>query len=335
MNKRLMRTNLLAPIFLVLVTASSGFGQTLDNGTLYQIINKRSGKCLEVNGGPDAVWNGALVVQRDCNYATNQQWAFNYVGAGHYKIIAKHSGKSLDVFGGVFAGADQVIVEQWAYNGSTNQMWSVEALNNGYYSIVARHSNKALEVRDSSPDNGGQVQQNGLQSSPNQQWRLIDLAGRAPCPAIDPLTSIFTGTGELRTTNSFARGPFLFNVSWIVVFTHCRANIRITSVEPMTNSSDLVFGSNTSTITLTQDGAGSFNSLNGHTTIPITLGWENSFPRLGNSTLRLRLMAEGIPAYNPDTGILTLRGTGTFAGGLSNSSQGTLTITGTFSPRPR
>src|SRR5215207_4898702 len=156
MDKRLMRTNLLASIFLVLVTVGSGFGQTLDNGSLYQIIAKHSGKCLEVKGGPDAVWNGALVVQQDCNNATNQQWAFNYVGAGHYKIIAKHSGKSLDVFGGVFSGADKVIVEQWDYNGSTNQMWSVEALNNGHYSIVARHSNKALEVRDSFTHNGAQ-----------------------------------------------------------------------------------------------------------------------------------------------------------------------------------
>lgn len=181
MRTRLTRTSLLAPTLLALLfgTAGSAFGQTLDPNLLYQIRARHSGKCLEVNGGPGAVGNGALVVQRDCNNAENQQWTFTSVdGAGLYKIIAKHSGKGLDVFGGVFSAANGVIVEQYEYNGSANQMWAVNDLRNGYYSIVARHSNKGLDIRGASTDNGAQVQQYDFLWGNNQQWKLTPFT---PC----------------------------------------------------------------------------------------------------------------------------------------------------------
>jgi hypothetical protein len=136
-----MRTSLLTPILLALlsVAAGSAFGQLPDPNRFYQITARHSGKCLEVNGGPSAVWNGAPVVQRDCNYAENQQWTFTPVGAGYYKITARHSGKSLDIFGGIFSAGNQVDVQQRDYNGSTNQTWYLYDLQNGYYGLLARH----------------------------------------------------------------------------------------------------------------------------------------------------------------------------------------------------
>lgn len=187
MRKRLMRTSLLTPISLALlfVAAGSAFSQTLNPTpnptTLYQIIAKHSGKCLEVNGGPAATGNGALVVQQDCNSRENQQWTFTPVGAGYYKIIAKHSGKALDVFGGVFSAANGVIIEQWEYNGSGNQMWYLDDLHNGYYTFIARHSGKGLDIEGASTSNGARAHQwdiiNG--GGDNQQWKLIPAL--APC----------------------------------------------------------------------------------------------------------------------------------------------------------
>jgi ricin-type beta-trefoil lectin protein len=182
MRTILMRTSLLTPILLALlfVAAGNAFGQAPDPNVLYQIKARHSGKCLEVNGGPGATGDGALVVQRDCNNAENQQWMFTSIdGAGLYKIIAKHSGKGLDVFGGVFSAANNVIIEQHDYNGSANQMWSVNDLHNGYYSIIARHSGKSLDIRGASTDNGTQAIQWDFKWGYNQQWKLAPLA---PCP---------------------------------------------------------------------------------------------------------------------------------------------------------
>jgi len=171
MNKRLMRTNLLAPIFLMLITAGTAFADTPNRDIRYQIIAKHSGKCLDIAGGE--LYNGAAAIQWDCHGGDNQQWTFEPAGGGYFKIIVKHSGKALDVFGGIFSAGSGVVVQQRDYNGSTNQIWSVTDLGNGYYSIVARHSNKALEIKDGSTGNGAWAQQNDYMSGANhQQWRL-------------------------------------------------------------------------------------------------------------------------------------------------------------------
>lgn len=179
MNKRLMRTHLLAPIFLVLVTAGSAFGDIPNANTFYQIKARHSGKCLEVSGR--SLGNGAQIIQGDCHGGENQQWTFFSVdGARTYRIKAKHSGKALDVFGGIFSGANGVIVDQWDYNGSTNQMWSVNDLGNGYYSIVAKHSGKALDVDvgGATTGNGAKVQQWDYWGGYNQQFMLAPFT---PC----------------------------------------------------------------------------------------------------------------------------------------------------------
>lgn len=182
MTSRLMRTSFVVPLILALlfVGVGSAFGQTPNPAIVYQIRARHSGKCLEVNGGPGSMGNGALIVQRDCSNATNQQWTFTSIGAGLYKIIAKHSGKALDVFGGVFSAANGVIVEQWDYNGSANQMWSVDDLRNGYYSIVASHSKKSLDIVGASTNNGAHVHQWDYLSGLNQQWKLTPVTA-SPC----------------------------------------------------------------------------------------------------------------------------------------------------------
>ena len=180
MQRRIVRTSLLMPMIAVmLLVTGSAFAQVPNPDTVYQIIARHSGKCIEVDGGPGAFSNGALVVQRRCNgAATNQLWTFNSVGAGYYTITARHSGKVLDVFGGVFSGADGVIVEQWDFNGSPNQMWNLGDVGDGYFSITARHSNKSLDIKGVAPYDGAQVQQNTYGSGANQQFRLVPVSRR-------------------------------------------------------------------------------------------------------------------------------------------------------------
>jgi hypothetical protein len=153
----------------------------------------------------------------------------------------------------------------------------------------------------------------------------------APCGE-SIVGSRFTGTGELRTNHpeAQAQGPFNSDVNLSVDFTDCRGTIRITNFPPLTSHSETSVGSNTSTMTMVSGGAGRFTSANRSISIPITLGLQNSLSILGNSTLPLTLTG----AIDPATGTATLRGTGTFSGGQLGTRQGTVVVTGTFSPSP-
>jgi len=334
-----MRTSVLRPILLALLFALAGnaFGQ-IDTGPLYRITAKHSGKCLDVAGGPGATGNGVRVVQWDCNGAENQTWAFTPVGDDYYRIQAKHSGRALDVSGGIVSLGNGAVVNQWDYHGGSNQMWRLTRVEEGFYEIRARHSGKSLDINGGpgAMANGAQAQQWDYVGGDNQKFRLTALGTRPACAVTDPLTSTFTGRAELTTNNRDASGPYLSNINLTVEFTNCRANIGITAFPAIANTSDTRIGPNTSTITMTQGGFGTFDPSNGSIVIPITLGLENSQRLFGNSTLPLRLAAEGAPdAKNPDTGIVTLRGTGIFMGGALGGYEGTITVTGSFSPRPR
>jgi len=95
-----------------------------------------------------APWNGAPVVQGNCDYAENQQWKFTPLGPNdEYSITARHSGKVLDVFGGIFSLGNDVDVQQRDYNGFANQVWHVAELGNRYYSTMAKYSRRSLDIR--------------------------------------------------------------------------------------------------------------------------------------------------------------------------------------------
>jgi len=338
MKKRLAKSNMLTPVLLALfwVAAPSAFADQPDVNTVYQITARHSGKCLEVNGGPSARGNGALVVQRDCNNAENQRWFFTYVGGGLFKITAKHSSKSLDVFGGIFSTANDVIVEQYEYNGSANQMWTMEDLHNGYYAIIASHSRKSLRIRGDSVDNGAQVIQSDYNmSSENQQWKLTDVNAKRSCR--DTFTSTLTGTATFNITIWNTPLMVSSSVSLPVKFTDCPATISITDFPPLRRSVVLPFpiGRNTFTLTMSAGGPGHFEPANGRIVLPIELRLQNTSPLLGNSTLPLVLVATGAEMTSSVDGHVTLRGSGTVVGGALGGSPATMVITGNFSPRPR
>ena len=150
-----------------------------------------------------------------------------------------------------------------------------------------------------------------------------------PCAA-SITGSHFTGTAALTTTRDEAPGPYNSDINLTLDFTDCRGTIRITNFPPLTSHSETRVGSNTSTMTMVSGGAGRFTSTSRSISMPITLGLQNSLAILGNSTLPLTLTG----AIDPATGTATLRGTGTFSGGQLGTYQGTVVVTGTFSPAP-
>jgi endoglucanase len=137
-------------------------------GSYYKVVNRNSGKALEVNG--QSTTNGAAIDQWDYWTGANQQWLFNALGSNYFSVINRNSAKGLDVTSqSVTAGA---AIIQWDYTGGTNQQWQVIDIGFGYYKILNRNSGFSLDVNGQSTANGGTVIQWNWNSGANQQWQI-------------------------------------------------------------------------------------------------------------------------------------------------------------------
>jgi len=108
------------------VTAASA--ATVDTGAWYVLVNRNSGKALDVNGA--STTDGAGIIQWGRSDSTNQQFQFVDAGGGYYRVRARHSGKVLDVYGASSADGAQIV--QWSDNGGTNQQFRLADSDSGY-----------------------------------------------------------------------------------------------------------------------------------------------------------------------------------------------------------
>jgi hypothetical protein len=141
---------------------------------LYRIVNRQSGKCMDVAGRE--MNNGASVHQWEYLAMPNQQWSLTAAGSGVYTIRAVHSGKALEIAGG--GTADEADVRQGAASNAALQRWKVESVAPGYFKIVAECSGKALAAAKTSRDNGADIIQTKYNATPEQQWQIIPVGGR-------------------------------------------------------------------------------------------------------------------------------------------------------------
>jgi Beta-xylosidase len=159
---------------------------TIDTSAWYQLINRNSGKALDVNGASTA--DGADIIQWSASSTSlNQQWQFVSAGDGYYRLKARHSGKVADVSSASTADGADVI--QWSDNGGTNQQWSVIDTGGGYVKFLNRNSGKALDVYAHSTADGADVVQWTDNGGTNQQWQLVQVGTATPTP-----TPTVTGT---------------------------------------------------------------------------------------------------------------------------------------------
>jgi hypothetical protein len=141
-----------------------------DTSTIYKIVNKNSGKALDVYQKSTA--DGANVDQWTDNGGTNQQWKLVDAGSGYYKVQNVNSGKVLDVEN--MSTANGANVQQYgAWSGGTNQEWQFVDVGSGYYKVVNHNSGKVLDVYAKSTADGANVQQYTDNAGANQQWQLV------------------------------------------------------------------------------------------------------------------------------------------------------------------
>ncbi|RCX08491.1 YVTN family beta-propeller protein [Anaerobacterium chartisolvens] len=141
-------------------------------GAQVKLINRTSGKALDVPGGSTA--NGTQMIQWTDNGGNNQKWSIIADSSNRYYYIQSYvSKKNLDNYGSQVEGAP---INQYDQSGSSNQQWSMVDLGGGYYRFVNRTSGKALDNGGSTANDAGIIQKT-VSSSNDQQWRVVPIGG--------------------------------------------------------------------------------------------------------------------------------------------------------------
>lgn len=89
----------------------------------YKLTNKNSNLQLDVQGGPSAAWDGALMIQYGFWGGSNEIFNVNPTADGYVTISPLSTGKCLDVSG--ISKDDGAPIWQWSCVGGENQKWSL------------------------------------------------------------------------------------------------------------------------------------------------------------------------------------------------------------------
>ena len=147
----------------------TGGSTTIDTNAWYVLVNRNSGKALDVYNL--ATNDGARITQWSRNSQNQQQWQFVDSGGGYYRVKSRLSGKVLDVYNWSTANGGSFV--QWSGTNGNNQQWRPVMSSGGYFRLISRHSNKALEVQGASTADGANIVQYDDWGGNNQQWQLV------------------------------------------------------------------------------------------------------------------------------------------------------------------
>ncbi|WP_461071927.1 RICIN domain-containing protein [Streptomyces pseudoechinosporeus] len=174
------RTGVLAAVTALLAALLTGLGAagtaqaaTVDTNASYVLVNRGSGKALDVSGA--SIADGAGISQWTRHDGANQRFQFVDSGGGYYRLKAQHSGKVLDVLS--HSTADHADIVQWGDADSANQQFRLADSSDGHVRLINRNSGKAVEVQNASIADGAKVVQFTDWGGTNQQWQLVRATG--------------------------------------------------------------------------------------------------------------------------------------------------------------
>src|SRR6185436_7579128 len=184
-------TTLAGGVF-TLATAPAASAATIDTGAWYVLVNRNSGKALDVYNL--ATNDGARITQWSRNDQNQQQWQFVDSGGGYYRLKSRLSGKVLDDY--QWSTAENAQIVQWTDLNGANQQFRLLDSDGGYVRLINRHSNKALSVQGASTSNGANIVQTTDANASSQQWQLVRIGGSTQPPAL-PTSIRWNSSGVL------------------------------------------------------------------------------------------------------------------------------------------
>ncbi|MFE1839609.1 family 43 glycosylhydrolase [Streptomyces sviceus] len=156
-----------APVALGTALAEPS-GETGTTPAAYTLVNKHSGKCLDVTGGSTA--DGGDVIQWSCNGGANQKWTFSDPGDETNRVTNTGSGKALDVSN--CGTADGGNIQQWSWLNNNCQKWRLVYTQTDYVRLVNVNSGKVADVANCGTANGTDVRQWTWLNNDCQLWQL-------------------------------------------------------------------------------------------------------------------------------------------------------------------
>ncbi|WDV55423.1 family 43 glycosylhydrolase [Streptomyces coeruleorubidus] len=145
-------------------------GETAAKPTAYTLVNRNSGKCLDVAGGSSA--DGTNVHQWSCNGGANQRWKVEDLGDDTSRLVNAATGKVLDT--AECSAADGADLRQWSWlNNKCQRYRLVYTASDDYVRIVNESTGKVADVTDCGTANGADVRQWTWLNNNCQQWKLV------------------------------------------------------------------------------------------------------------------------------------------------------------------
>ncbi|MFF1902619.1 glycoside hydrolase N-terminal domain-containing protein [Kitasatospora sp. NPDC058218] len=137
--------------------------------TVFQLVNRKSGKAVDVPGASTAAGTG--LIQYTPNTAANQRFRLVPVGSDVHEVTCTHTTLAWDIADG--STADGAGLIQWTPTHGTNQQWRLTDAGDGYVTITSMRSGKVLGVTGGSTADLAAIEQQTADGGPAQQWRRV------------------------------------------------------------------------------------------------------------------------------------------------------------------
>ncbi|MFC9683624.1 family 43 glycosylhydrolase [Streptomyces sp. NPDC056948] len=145
-------------------------GETAATPTSYALVNRNSGKCLDVAGGSGA--DGTDVFQWSCTGGANQKWRIEDLGDDTSRLVNVATGKVLDT--AECSAADGADLRQWSWlNNKCQRYRMVFTATGDHVRIVNEATGKVADVADCGTADGTDVRQWAWLNNTCQQWKLV------------------------------------------------------------------------------------------------------------------------------------------------------------------
>ena len=140
-----------------------------EEGALYSIVNKNSGKALFVRDH-SMEWGGRLSQITKLSHYSDQRWKIQYDGST--ALLTNDMSKLVACVQGLKAGNKAIQVSKGNYE---DQRWRFGDAGDGYVYIVNARSGKYLNVSGGSKEDYAEVIQWNSGNGDNQKWKFVKI----------------------------------------------------------------------------------------------------------------------------------------------------------------